>query len=214
MLPAIPKKAANLPAIMRGQAGDSGGYVPHLSRGDVQLMTVVAAQDKRHGRRDAALIRTIYDAALRVSEALSIRHCDLEQTPDGWQVHVLTDSKTGAGVAAISAGTVTDLYAVILELKREPTDRIFGISRSQAYRIIVTAYEKSGVRRPGVALDGVGACHVLRHSGAIERLKLTGNPRAVQHQLRHKSVSMTMRYLKTLQADESMVIQQGVNPTW
>jgi integrase len=205
----IRTKTAKVAAIRAGQDG-AADYVPHLSRGDVQLMAVVAGRDPRHGRRNAALIRTIYDGALRVSEALAIRHVDLEQTPDGWLVHIVSTSKTGAGVAAISAATVTELIAVCYDQKRASTDQIFGITRSQAYRVIVDAYEKSGVRRPGKAMDGVGCVHVLRHSGALERLRLTGNPRALQHQLRHKSAAMTLRYLKTQQADESMVIEQQV----
>lgn len=204
-------KTSNLPAILRGQAGEAD-YVPHLTRGDVQLMAMVAAKGKRHGRRDAALIRTVYDGALRISEALEIRRVDLGKTPDGWTVHIHRDSKTGSGLAAISEGTVNELIAYAYDAGIAPTARIFPISRSQAYRIIVGAYEKSGVRRPSKATDGVGAVHILRHTGALERLKASGNPRSVQAQLRHKSAAMTLRYLKTQQADESIQIQQGVNP--
>jgi integrase len=212
-LPGLRNKVANLPAIMRGEAAQSD-YVPHLSRGDVQLMATVAAGDTRHGRRDATLIRTVYDSALRISEALAIRYVDLVQTPDGWTVAISTASKTGAAVAAISAGTVMELRALCYELHRAPTDKIFGISRSQAYRIIVSAYEKSGVRRASVKVDGVGAVHILRHTGALARLKASGNPRSVQAQLRHKSAAMTMRYLRTQQQDESIAMQQQVDATW
>ncbi len=40
----------------------------------------------------------------------------------------------------------------------------------------------------------VGAVHVLRHSGALERLKDTGNPQALQEQLGHTTAEMTLRY--------------------
>jgi len=60
---------------------------------------------------------------------------------------------------------------------------------------------------PGIA----AITPVLRHSGAIARLKASGNPKSVQHQLRHKSAQMTLRYMKTMSADESLVIQHGVN---
>jgi integrase len=60
----------------------------------------------------------------------------------------------------------------------------------------------------------VGTVHVLRHSGAIARLAATGNPKAVQDQLRHKEARMTLRYLKTLSAQESIKIQQGVDFGW
>jgi integrase len=206
-LPGLRNKTMNLPAIRSGQDG-AADYVPHLSRGDVQLMAVVAGRDPRHGRRNTALIRVIFDGALRISEALGIRRADIEKTPDGWLVHI--NGKTGAGVAAISSGTVNELLAYWGDESMARDIPIFGITRSTAYRIVVSAYQKAGVRRPSVITDRVGAVHVLRHSGALERLRLTGNPRALQHQLRHKSAAMTLKYLKTQQADESMVIQQHV----
>jgi integrase len=210
-LPGTRNKSANVPAIRQRQAGDSD-YVPHLSRGDIHLMAIAAKTDRRNGRRNAALIRTIFDGALRISEALGIRRVDLEDTGDGWLVHV--NGKTGAGVAAISSGTVNELLAYWGDAGLGRDVPIFGITRSTAYRIIVAAYAKAGLRRPGIKTDRVGCVHILRHSGALERLKLTNNPRAVQHQLRHRSSAMTLRYLKTQQADESMVIQQGADPTW
>jgi len=52
--------------------------------------------------------------------------------------------------------------------------------------------------------------HLFRHSGAIERLRQTGNPRALQLHLGHASPLMTMRYLSTLTAEEALRINQGV----
>jgi len=70
--------------------------------------------------------------------------------------------------------------------------------------------DKAGVAKPGK----VGSVHILRHSGALERLRETGNPRAVQDQLRHKSQLMTLRYLKTLSREESLAIQGRVDFRW
>jgi len=91
---------------------------------------------------------------------------------------------------------------------------IFPISRSQCFRVVCDAFDKAGVRRPTRDNDRVGAVHILRHSGAIERLRQTGNPKALQDQLRHKSAQMTLRYLKTVSADESLKIQQGIDFHW
>ena len=90
------------------------------------------------------------------------------------------------------------------------TARIFPITRSRTFRIVQAAFDKAGIPRPERARDRVGAVHILRHSGAIARLQAMGNPKAVQDQLRHKSAAMTLRYLKTLSADESLRIQQKV----
>ena len=69
------------------------------------------------------------------------------------------------------------------------------------------AFEVSGVLKP----PHVGAVHVLRHSGLIERLEATGNPKAVQDQARHQSFKMTQRYMKTVSAKHSLKINQGVD---
>ena len=63
---------------------------------------------------------------------------------------------------------------------------------------------KNRVRQPCQVRDHVGCLHVLRHSGAIARLQVSGNPKSVQEQLRHKSAQMTLRYLKTIGHDEAM----------
>ena len=51
---------------------------------------------------------------------------------------------------------------------------------------------------------------LLRHSDAIERLRQTGNPKALQLHLGHSSTLMTMRYLSTLTAEDALRIQQEV----
>jgi len=50
----------------------------------------------------------------------------------------------------------------------------------------------------------------LRHSDAIERLRQTGNPKALQINLGHVSPMMTMCYLSTLTAEDALRIQQEV----
>lgn len=52
--------------------------------------------------------------------------------------------------------------------------------------------------------EHVGWVHVLRHSGAIERLRATRHAPGVQAQLGHKSMLMTLRYMKTLNAEEAL----------
>jgi len=52
--------------------------------------------------------------------------------------------------------------------------------------------------------------HLLRHSDAIERVRQTGNPKALQLHLGHSSALMTMRYLTTLTAEDALRIQQQV----
>jgi integrase len=87
--------------------------------------------------------------------------------------------------------------------------RIFPITRSQVFRIVEAAYKAAGIRQPSKVTNHVDAVHVLRHSGAIARQKASGNPKGVQHQLRHKNVQMTPHYMKTMSAGESLTIQKA-----
>jgi integrase len=208
-------KTSQVSAIQRAEAGATRAtdYVPHVTAGQVKLMALAAGQNKRHGEHNALLTKFLFDGCLRVSEALGVRPVDLQRTPDGWTVRVLgKDSKPG--VVAISASIAAELQSYCYRAKIGESERIFPVSRSQAFRIVTQAFDKAGIPRPSKERDHVGAVHILRHAGAIERLRQTGNPKALQDQLRHKSAQMTLRYLKTVSADESLRIQQGVDFKW
>jgi len=205
---AMYNKTSQVPAIQRAEAG-AADYIVHITVGQVKLMAVVANQNKRHGERNALLIKFLFDGCLRVSEALGVRPVDLQPTPDGWTVRVMGKGSK-PGVVAISASIAAELQSYCYRAKIGESEYIFPVSRSQAFRVVTEAFNKAGIPRPSKERDHVGGVHILRHSGAIERLRLTGNPRATQNQLRHKSALMTLRYLKTLSVDESLKIQQGV----
>ena len=63
---ALRNKTSQVSAIQRAEAG-AADYVPHVSAGQVKLMAVVASQNKRHGERNALLIKFLFDGCLRVS---------------------------------------------------------------------------------------------------------------------------------------------------
>ena len=84
-----------------------------------------------------------------------------------------------------------------------PDDRIFPINRKRAWQIVKLAGENAGIQKRVWP-------HLLRHSDAIERLRQTGNPKALQRHLGHSSTLMTLRYLATLTAEDALRIQQQV----
>lgn len=177
----IRNRSSQVTAIQRATAG-SADYVPHLSIGDVKLMAIVSKRDKRHGDRNSRLIEFLFDSCLRISEALAVRPCDLEEDDTGWVVSVMGKGSR-PGKVAVSASVIAKLQSYAYRLGIGSTDRLFPISRSQAFRVVAAAYEKAGIRRPGLQTDRVGAVHILRHSGALERLRRTGNPKALQKHL-------------------------------
>ena len=198
-------------AIRRSEAL-SGDYVVHLDVAQVKLLAKAAGLS-RYGERDKLLIQLLFDGCLRCSEAIGVRPCDIVHNDTGWALRV--KGKGGkTALVAISSNLVAQLQSYAYRHKLNEFDHFFPITRSQAFRIVTRAFEKADIPRPRRDRDRVGAVHILRHSGAIERLRQTGNPKAVQDHLRHKSALMTLRYLKTLSLDESLKIQQGVEYQW
>ena len=198
-------------AIRRSEAG-AADFVTHLNIGQIRQLAS-AGELSRHGERDKLLIQLLFDGCLRCSEAIGVMPCDLAQDITGWTVKVRGKGNKTA-LVAISPTLAAQLQAYAYRHKLDNNDKLFPITRSQAFRIITNAFDRAGLTRPRREIDRVGAVHILRHSGAIERLRQTGNPKAVQDQLRHKSALMTMRYLKTLSHEESLQIQQGVEFQW
>lgn len=201
-------KTLNVTAIRRANAGSSA-YVPHVNVDEVRIISETAKRSGRFGNRNALLIKFIFDSCLRVSEALSVRPCDIQDNPDGWTVRILGKGRKAREVA-ISSSIAAELQSFCYRESIGNNDRIFPITRSQVFRIVSDAFDKSAIIKPTKERDRVGAVHILRHSGAIERLRVTGNPKAVQDHLGHVSAEMTMRYMKTISAEESLRIQQGV----
>ena len=99
---------------------------------------------------------------------------------------------------------------VLLKWGIDRQDPIFPVTKWRAHQLLQRAFERSGVQKP----PHVGAVHVLRHSGALERLKDTGNPQALQEHLGHSTAKMTLRYMKTLTAEEALKINQAVDFRW
>lgn len=195
-----------LVAIQKSQ-DTADDYVSHLSVDEVRRLT------NSIDERDRLLITLLFDGCLRCSEAISVRPIDFVKDGNGWLVKIKgKGSKPGS--VAVSSSLVAQIQAYAYREQLPQDARIFDVTRSRVFQIVSEAFKKAGIRQPSKAKDRVGCVHVLRHSGAIERLKQTGNPKAVQDQLRHRSAKMTLRYMKTISKDESLSIQQGVDYKW
>jgi integrase/recombinase XerD len=172
--------------------------VPYLSPEEVQRLC--AGCRGRQQDRDALLILLLFQTGLRVSEALSLTVGHLSRQPGA--LEVLGKGKK-ARLVACPAALSHRLKAYAYDRGLGPDDRLFPVGRKRAWQIIGAAAAKAGLGKRVYP-------HLFRHSGAIERLRQTGNPRALQLHLGHASPLMTMRYLSTLTAEEALRINQGV----
>jgi integrase len=184
--------------------------VPHWGLAEVQRLIAAAKERGKgyKGERDGLLIQSLFDGTLRVSEVLGVRPVDIIRTDNGYRLQVV--GKRGYRQAAVSPSVVAHLQSYAYERGMDRTDRFFRFNKHRAWQIVDAAVELAGLTKP----PGVGTVHVLRHSGAIERLRVSGNYRSIQEQLGHVTVVMTMRYFKTLTAQEALRIQEGVDFQW
>ena len=205
----IPQQPQNLKQInqqlaTRQHQAYKADYVHHWSLIEVRALAEAATKE-----RDRLLIEFLFDSCCRVSEALSVRPQDIYQVDHGWQVRVLGKGQKRSAVA-ISASLAAQMQAYCYRKGIGLGQPIFRVNASRVFQIVKALTAKAGLVKP----DGVGTVHILRHSGAIERLRQTGNPKAVQDQLRHSTALMTLRYLKTLSHEESLRIQREVDFRW
>jgi len=161
-----------------------------------------AAKAMRDGERNELLVLTLFQAAWRVTEAIKLRIMD-KATVDNKHILLVQGKGGKPRLVAIPEKLSYHLgdYAQRQGLKAE--DRFFGISRVRAWQVIKECANKAGIDRRVY-------CHLLRHGGAIARLKRTGNPKSLQIHLGHADMKMTMRYLATMQLAESLETESEV----
>jgi integrase/recombinase XerD len=162
-----------------------------------------AAREGRKGERDELLIQVLFQTGLRISEALTLTPAKIRLF-DGKPALEIKGKRGKPRLVACPQRLCEQLqaYAYRKGLKKE--DRFFNINRKRAWQIISEAGKRVGLGKRVYP-------HLLRHSDAIERLRQTGNPKALQIHLGHSSVIMTMRYLSTLTAEDALRIQQEVS---
>ena len=176
--------------------------VAHLTPQEVALLAEAAKKSKK-GERDSLLILVLFQTGLRISEALSLTPAKITYFEGRPALDIIGKGKKRRMVACPERLT-EKLQAYAYKHKLGPDDKFFPINRQRAWQIVKEASKRAGFSKNVYP-------HILRHSDAIERLKQTGNPKALQHHLGHSSPLMVMRYLSTLTQEDSLRIQQQVN---
>ncbi|MDD3580100.1 MAG: tyrosine-type recombinase/integrase [Desulfobacca sp.] len=174
--------------------------VPYLTPEEVEALA--RACQGRHRLRDELLILTLFQTGLRISEALSITPRRIGSHAAHPVLYIEGKGKKPRMVACPDL-LAHRLKSYAFDRSLGLDDRLFPINRKWAWQILKAAAERAGITKRVYP-------HLLRHSDAIERLRQTGNPKALQIHLGHASPMMTMRYLSTLTAEDALRIQQGV----
>lgn len=160
-----------------------------------QVQSMLALE---RNRRNHALLRLIYSAGLRVSEAVDLHWRDVQSRGDAGQVTVFgKGSKTRA--VLLSSATWREL----LTLRGDaPADAPVFVSRkgnrlavSQAWRVVKAAAKRAGLPD--------ASPHWLRHAHASHALDRGAPISLVKETLGHSDVSTTGRYLHARPDDSS-----------
>ena len=181
--------------------GDYTRLVSFITESEVYHIADVA-RSMRDGERNELLILAMFQAALRVTEAIKLRVMD-KATVDGKHILLVQGKGNKPRLVAIPEKLSYHLGDYAQRCSLKPEDRFFSITRVRAWQIVKACANKAGIDRRVY-------CHLLRHGGAIARLKRTGNPKSLQIHLGHADMKMTMRYLATMQVVESLKTESEV----
>ena len=166
-----------------------------------ELAAVLGAIDRttRAGRRDYAVLATLFNTGARVQELLDLRVADLQLTPP-YQVRLLGKGRKErtCPLWAQTAGLLRALCAEG-ELQHQPTARVFRNQRGQPLTRFGVGFLLEKHRR-----QAVGACpslagkklhpHSVRHGTAVHLLKAGVDLVTIGQWLGHASLNTTTKY--------------------
>jgi integrase/recombinase XerD len=163
------------------------------------VLTLIAHEPNR---RNHALLRLLYTAGLRVSEACALCWRDVQPRSDGGQITVWGKGEKERAIL-LTAGTWRELAALRLGTTH-PDDPVFRsrhgrpLSPSQAWRIV-----KAAAKRAGLEKADMFSPHWLRHAHASHALDRGAPISLVRDGLGHASLATTSRYTHARPGDGS-----------
>lgn len=166
-----------------------------LTIAEIEAMVESCDLSQPEGRRNRAIIETLYGCGLRVSELVGLRISDLYFS-DGY---ILVEGKGGKQrLVPISENVVREIILYMedrkeLDIKRGNENILFlnrrgtKLSRVMIFYIVKQACESCGIQKKV-------SPHTLRHTFATHLLEGGANLRAIQQMLGHESITTTEIY--------------------
>lgn len=164
----------------------------HLTVAEVEQLLLLPDQTIPVGRRDYAILMTLYNTGLRVSELCALNRDDLQLPAEGWGMLQVVGKGRRLRRVPLNRPTVEATLTYLVD--RHDDDTALFLNRNG---------DRFNVR--GIALlvnrclQAIGITdrsgpHVLRHTFATHALRARPNLRAVQELLGHAWVTTTQRY--------------------
>lgn len=172
--------------------------VCYLSLEEVQAVLATPDRATWIGRRDHALLLTLFQTGLRVSELIGVRLADIHL---GTGAHLRCHGKGRKERATpLTAQTVAVLRSWVAETAGQPDSPLFpsrrgsALSRDAVERRVGKYADAAADRCPSLR-DKVISAHVFRHSTAMSLLQAGVDASVIAIWLGHESVRSTDPYL-------------------
>lgn len=173
--------------------------VEYLEYEEIQAVLAAVDRTKVDGRRDYALLATMFNTGARVQEIIDLRPCDL-QLVKPYHARLVGKGRKER-LCPLWPQTAQLLSTLVTEYGLDPHSResIFRNHRGQpltrfGVRYILAKYCKKA-RASAPTLEGKRLHpHSLRHSCAIHLLKSGVDLSTISHWLGHASINTTNRY--------------------
>jgi site-specific recombinase XerD len=178
----------------------AGGRTIEYLEGN-EMRAILEAVDRRtaDGRRDYALLLTLFNTGARVQEALDLRPVDL-QIERPFQVRLRGKGRKER-LCPLWPRTAEELRRLLGEtgLEARPTEPLFRNRRGEpltrfGVRYLIKKYARRGQTAAPTLRQRSVHPHVLRHTAAAHLLQAGVDLVSISHWLGHSSVETTNRY--------------------
>jgi len=173
--------------------------VEYLEYDEIQAVLAAVDRGAVDGRRDYALLATLFNTGARVQEIVSLRACDL-QLIRPFHIRLFVKGRKER-LCPLWAQTADLLRQLLAERGQDPVscEPLFRNHRGEALtrfgvRYILTKYcERARTSTPTLAGKRLHP-HSIRHSTAVHLLKSGVDLVTISHWLGHASIETTNRY--------------------
>lgn len=172
--------------------------VSFLGREEVDALLATPDRARWIGRRDHALLVTVVQTGLRVSELTGLC-CGDVNLAKGAHIRCLGKGRKER-CTPLTTQTVAVLRVWLQERRGEPGDPLFSTSRgrrlsSDAVALLVAKYAKAAQQRCPTLKNKTVSPHVLRHSAAMSLLHAGVDITVIAMWLGHESIETTQVYV-------------------
>ena len=157
--------------------------------------------DKVTGLRDYAIINLMVCTGLRRIEVLRLQVSDLDIMDDQIVLNIQRKGRTYKEKIRIEYEIFEPIERYLLKRRYSKSDPLFAnhYTGGRMSEIMLSKVVKKYIKK--VSSSNKLTCHSLRHSAAINLLKLGKSIYDVKNLLGHKSIDTTQLYLKAIEAE-------------